>query len=84
MNAEEDSWDIVAPFEESGLVKEANARFMNRSASSNKDTMDITSSANLPGAGSNDNFARNTEQGVTEMTRWRAMVQPLYRMKLAT
>jgi hypothetical protein len=33
--------------------------------------MDIASSANLPGDGSNDNFARNTGQGLTEMTRRR-------------
>jgi hypothetical protein len=69
LNAEEDIWDIVAPFEESRLVKEAKARFMNRSASSNKDIMDIASSANLPGDEGNDKFARNAEQGVTEMTR---------------
>jgi len=64
LNAEEDTCDIVAPLEESGLVKEANARFMNWFASSNKDIMDIASSANLPGDRSNDDFARNTEQGV--------------------
>jgi hypothetical protein len=28
LNTEEDTWDIVAPFEESGLVKEANVRFI--------------------------------------------------------
>jgi hypothetical protein len=68
LNVEEDSWEIIAPTEESRLVKEAKARFMNRLASSDTDSGDIASSANLPGDGSNDNVARNDEQGSTEST----------------
>lgn len=68
LNEEQDTWDIVTPFEESRLVKEVKARFMNQSANSNTGIIDIAPSANLPGDGSNSKLASNGEQGVTERT----------------
>lgn len=68
MNVEEESWEIIAPIEESRLVKEAKARFMNRLASSEMASGNITSSTNSPGDGINDNTTSNDEHGTTEST----------------
>jgi hypothetical protein len=62
MNEEDGNWEVITPFEESRIVKEAKARFMNQPASSDTENRDATPSANVAGDGSNDTLARNEEQ----------------------
>jgi hypothetical protein len=62
LNADDESWDIVSPVEESRLIKRAKARFMSRLASSDAENEEGALSANVLRDAINENVAENSER----------------------